>query len=196
MRRVAFASLFESRRVAVRFVAGSTPARSGSVPQGVAHLSERARQRYSRPCKVQRRTHITSWNSDWAPRCEPCRGSELLQTASTGDIPQAPREIHRPGRCGAISETLGSPLERRIKRRDPQIVPGAGAMSKLMLWVIRAYQIVFAPLFLPSCRFAPSCSEYAKAAILKHGAIVGGWLAVRRVLRCHPWHAGGFDPVP
>ena len=69
-------------------------------------------------------------------------------------------------------------------------------MSKLILGAIRAYQLLFAPLFLPSCRFTPSCSEYAKGAILKYGAMAGSWLAVKRIVRCHPRNPGGFDPVP
>ncbi|MET1083619.1 MAG: membrane protein insertion efficiency factor YidD [Burkholderiales bacterium] len=69
-------------------------------------------------------------------------------------------------------------------------------MSKLILRLIRFYQMVLAPLFLPSCRFAPSCSEFAREAVVKHGAARGSWLAIKRILRCHPWHPGGFDPVP
>ena len=62
--------------------------------------------------------------------------------------------------------------------------------------LIRAYQLFIAPLLGPRCRFHPSCSHYAAEAIITHGALGGSWLAVRRVLRCHPWTAGGFDPVP
>jgi putative membrane protein insertion efficiency factor len=61
---------------------------------------------------------------------------------------------------------------------------------------IRLYRLVLRPLFAPSCRFAPSCSEYAIDALERHGAFRGAWLAGRRVLRCHPWHPGGLDPVP
>jgi putative membrane protein insertion efficiency factor len=69
-------------------------------------------------------------------------------------------------------------------------------MSRFLVGLIRLYQIVIGPLYPPSCRFVPSCSEYARQAVLKHGALRGGWLAVTRILRCHPWHPGGFDPVP
>ncbi|MBL8539787.1 MAG: membrane protein insertion efficiency factor YidD [Burkholderiales bacterium] len=69
-------------------------------------------------------------------------------------------------------------------------------MSRFLVGLIRLYQLVLAPLFPVSCRFAPSCSEYARQAVLKHGALRGGRLAATRILRCHPWHPGGFDPVP
>ena len=62
--------------------------------------------------------------------------------------------------------------------------------------LIRAYQYVVSPLLVQSCRFHPSCSAYALEAVERHGSVRGVWLAVKRVLRCHPWHAGGCDPVP
>ena len=62
--------------------------------------------------------------------------------------------------------------------------------------LIRAYQLGVAPLLGPRCRFTPSCSHYAGEAVTRHGAIIGSWLAVKRVARCHPWHEGGYDPVP
>jgi uncharacterized protein len=61
---------------------------------------------------------------------------------------------------------------------------------------IRAYQYLIAPLFLPSCRFMPSCSQYAHEAIGEHGALKGLWLATRRIIRCHPWGGEGYDPIP
>ena len=61
---------------------------------------------------------------------------------------------------------------------------------------IRLYRALVSPLLGPRCRFAPSCSAYAVEAIERRGVIVGSWLAVRRVARCHPWHPGGYDPVP
>ncbi len=69
-------------------------------------------------------------------------------------------------------------------------------MRTALVWVIRAYQYSISPLIGPSCRFFPSCSEYAVEAVSRHGVVRGGWLALRRVGRCHPWHPGGFDPVP
>ncbi len=62
--------------------------------------------------------------------------------------------------------------------------------------LIRAYQWVLSPVLPASCRFAPTCSDYALQAIAGHGPIRGGWLAVRRLARCHPWGGAGWDPVP
>jgi hypothetical protein len=61
---------------------------------------------------------------------------------------------------------------------------------------IRGYQYAIRPLLGPSCRFYPSCSEYAREAIERHGAARGSLLAVRRIAKCHPYHPGGYDPVP
>ena len=69
-------------------------------------------------------------------------------------------------------------------------------MSAILVTLIRVYQYLFRPLLGANCRFAPTCSEYAREAIEKHGAGKGTLLAVRRVLRCHPYHCGGYDPVP
>jgi uncharacterized protein len=62
--------------------------------------------------------------------------------------------------------------------------------------LIRGYQRVISPLLPPSCRFHPSCSQYALEAVTRHGTLRGGWLAARRLARCHPFHPGGYDPVP
>jgi putative membrane protein insertion efficiency factor len=70
------------------------------------------------------------------------------------------------------------------------------ALSWLMLAVIRFYQCCISPLTPAMCRFTPTCSQYAKEAILKHGPFKGGWLALRRILRCHPFGGSGYDPVP
>lgn len=61
---------------------------------------------------------------------------------------------------------------------------------------IRAYQLVLSPMLGPRCRFYPSCSCYARTAIERHGALRGSWLGVSRLLRCHPFARGGYDPVP
>ena len=70
-------------------------------------------------------------------------------------------------------------------------------MKKLLLSLIRFYRRSISPLFPPSCRFVPTCSQYALEASEKYGAARGGWLALKRFLRCHPFHKGGwYDPVP
>ena len=68
--------------------------------------------------------------------------------------------------------------------------------ARVILRAIRGYQRYITPLFGPHCRFHPTCSAYAGEAIAVHGAARGAWLAVRRIVRCHPWHPGGLDPVP
>lgn len=65
-----------------------------------------------------------------------------------------------------------------------------------LLFLIRAYRAVISPLKPPTCRFYPTCSEYAYEAVSKYGLCKGAWLAVKRILRCHPLNPGGFDPVP
>jgi putative membrane protein insertion efficiency factor len=69
-------------------------------------------------------------------------------------------------------------------------------MKKILIFIIKIYQKVISPLTPPSCRFYPTCSHYGIEAIEKHGALKGAWLAVRRISKCHPFHEGGFDPVP
>ena len=69
-------------------------------------------------------------------------------------------------------------------------------LRRLVVLPIRLYQLTLSPMLPRTCRFAPSCSEYAAEAILAHGPIVGGWLALRRLARCHPWGGHGYDPVP
>lgn len=69
-------------------------------------------------------------------------------------------------------------------------------MRWLVLGLIRLYQRALSPLLPPSCRFVPSCSDYAVQAVQAHGVVRGLWLATGRLLRCAPWHHGGFDPVP
>jgi len=69
-------------------------------------------------------------------------------------------------------------------------------MRYLVALLIRLYQWTLSPLLGPACRFHPSCSQYALEAVQRFGVLRGGWLALARLGRCHPWHPGGFDPVP
>ena len=69
-------------------------------------------------------------------------------------------------------------------------------LTGALLMLIRGYQLFISPLIGPRCRFYPTCSHYALEALRVHGLRRGGWLALRRICRCHPWHPGGVDPVP
>ena len=69
-------------------------------------------------------------------------------------------------------------------------------LAHLLRGVVRAYQFVLSPLLGRQCRFLPTCSHYAMEALERHGGVKGGWLAFRRILRCHPFAAAGYDPVP
>jgi putative membrane protein insertion efficiency factor len=75
-------------------------------------------------------------------------------------------------------------------------MPPERVIAAALRSAVRTYQWTVRPLLPPACRFYPSCSEYAEQAIERHGALHGSWLTVRRVCRCGPWHAGGYDPVP
>jgi len=69
-------------------------------------------------------------------------------------------------------------------------------MQKILILLIQVYRYAISPFLGNHCRFHPSCSSYALEAVSRFGALRGGWLAVRRIGRCHPWHEGGIDPVP
>ncbi|MBC7520089.1 MAG: membrane protein insertion efficiency factor YidD [Sandarakinorhabdus sp.] len=69
-------------------------------------------------------------------------------------------------------------------------------LSRILIIPIRFWQLTFSAILPPTCRFAPSCSAYAIEALQRHGPLKGGWLAVRRIGRCHPWGSSGYDPVP
>jgi len=69
-------------------------------------------------------------------------------------------------------------------------------LAKILLFLIRGYQRLLSPLVGQQCRFSPTCSHYGYQSIEKHGAIKGSFYTVRRLLKCHPWHAGGHDPIP
>ena len=69
-------------------------------------------------------------------------------------------------------------------------------MKQILLALVRFYRAAISPFRPPCCGFTPTCSQYALEAIEKYGALKGGWLAFRRILRCNPFHKGGYDPVP
>jgi uncharacterized protein len=69
-------------------------------------------------------------------------------------------------------------------------------MKIQLIWLIKGYRLFISPLFPPSCRFTPTCSQYAIQAIDRFGAVRGSYLATKRICRCHPFHPGGYDPVP
>ena len=68
-------------------------------------------------------------------------------------------------------------------------------MRTIAIFLLRAYKYALSPLLPPSCRFTPTCSEYAAEAIERHGFLQGSWMGLRRILRCHPFSPGGYDPV-
>ena len=74
--------------------------------------------------------------------------------------------------------------------------PSPSFGAKVLIVFIKAYRLVISPLLGPRCRFNPTCSQYGLEAIQTHGALKGGWLTVKRLLKCHPLSAGGDDPVP
>lgn len=69
-------------------------------------------------------------------------------------------------------------------------------VARLFVLMIRGYQVALSPLLPSACRYTPSCSRYTVEAIEKYGALRGSWMGMRRILRCHPFHPGGYDPVP
>lgn len=74
--------------------------------------------------------------------------------------------------------------------------PVRNIFSKFLIGLIRVYQKTISPWLMPSCRYTPTCSEYAVEAIHKYGPLKGGWLAIKRISSCHPWGGHGHDPVP
>jgi putative membrane protein insertion efficiency factor len=69
-------------------------------------------------------------------------------------------------------------------------------MKQVALLLLRFYKLAISPMLPSACRYTPTCSEYAYQAIEKYGVLRGSWLGLRRLSRCHPWHPGGYDPVP
>ena len=69
-------------------------------------------------------------------------------------------------------------------------------VSRLLIGIIAVYQKAISPILPAACRYTPTCSQYARDALRKHGTVKGSWLAARRIVRCHPWGGHGYDPVP
>ncbi len=98
---------------------------------------------------------------------------------------------------------MGSTVDNPEPSED-QLVPTeevgqvvrAGVLATVAMAMVRFYQRAISPLLPPSCRFRPTCSQYTLIAIKRHGFLRGIWLGLRRILRCHPFHPGGHDPVP
>ncbi len=78
----------------------------------------------------------------------------------------------------------------------PNSALSVGRAARILIAAINIYRHMISPLRLPSCRFMPTCSQYAVDALAEYGLFKGGWLAVRRLARCGPWHSGGWDPIP
>lgn len=93
--------------------------------------------------------------------------------------------------------TAGIPGTGRLRDRLVRGGPGRPSLlARILLLLVTGYRRCVSPLLGPHCRFAPTCSAYAGQAVLEHGALRGSWLALRRLLRCHPFSPGGHDPVP
>ena len=85
---------------------------------------------------------------------------------------------------------------RHLLNDDSDYKVPMNIIARLLVGIVKAYQIMLSPFFGQQCRFYPTCSQYALDVIHKHGAAVGTYYTIRRLLRCHPWHAGGHDPAP
>ena len=100
----------------------------------------------------------------------------------------------------ATDEQTGMGVETGDHAGPTPIPDSRARFPRLLAWplilLVRAYQLFLSPFLPPSCRYTPSCSAYAIEALQRHGALRGGWLALRRIGRCHPFRPGGYDPVP
>lgn len=133
------------------------------------------------------------------------------ESLSKAPCPPFPGSVSQAEEAGGDSDRLsfrGSAVETgegvKEKHFFTGILRGAGAAAlgirKASTWVmllpIRFYRRFLSPFKAPCCKFYPTCSTYALTAVSRFGPVKGGWLAVRRILRCHPWSLGGMDPVP
>ena len=96
----------------------------------------------------------------------------------------------------SVSGAKGPRLPGRFEPRSDGERGLRAVPRRVVIWLIRFYRAVLSPLHPACCRFRPTCSQYALEAVRKYGALKGSWLAFRRILRCNPFHEGGYDPVP
>ncbi|MSQ71931.1 MAG: membrane protein insertion efficiency factor YidD [Betaproteobacteria bacterium] len=108
-------------------------------------------------------------------------------------VPDLPRATWRGGPAGPAHGARGA---SRRRAGTECIVSRLPVVRRLLGFPIVVYRYLVSPLLGSRCRFHPSCSAYALEALERHGAAQGCWLSVRRLCRCHPWHPGGYDPVP
>ena len=117
--------------------------------------------------------------------------------SSHGSDEHAPHAEDAHAECAQAEHVVH---EHVVPRADATRAGGLGQIARVPSLVlrlaIRGYQVALSPLLPPACRYYPTCSNYAIQAIEKYGALRGGWLAARRIGRCHPFAPGGYDPVP
>lgn len=127
-------------------------------------------------------------------------GPEQTEASDTRDRAQGPPSHTSADR--SRDQRAGRGLSVPVRGADRRVGAMVGLLQRISRWpqrvvmlVIRGYQLLASPFPSP-CRFYPSCSAYTLEAVGRHGALKGGWLGVKRILRCHPFHSGGIDPVP
>jgi putative membrane protein insertion efficiency factor/ribonuclease P protein component len=125
---------------------------------------------------------------------------ELVRTLILHRLPVVDLVIHaRPSAYRldfAELTRLATIIEQEAARIATRLAAVDWFVRALLILLVRGYQVTLSPMLPPSCRYMPSCSAYAIEALEKHGAVRGSWLAARRILRCHPFRPGGYDPVP
>ena len=180
----------------LRLGRGAAPAAQGAV-RAVAearYATQRWRLRVL-PQPARERSTVP-WNSHLAETFAKGRGTQSDQTLHQGGLPSRARALG----TGRSSGEAALRSEGFQKHGFPPARPDGCAEimtpGRAFAMMVRAYQLSVSPLLPAACRFHPSCSDYAREALLRHGALRGGWLTAHRLCRCGPWSAGGFDPVP
>ena len=132
-----------------------------------------------------------------------CRGRVSTEQSDSRRILQMPVLVG-PDRIGCCYRGPSAPKENRTANADPFSRPSLAGIERakdkilreLIIGVIKVYRYLISPMLPPTCRFYPCCSVYSLEALERYGFARGMWLGMRRILKCHPWHEGGFDPVP